>query len=92
MLLLHLFLLNNILSNLFIVQENIKGSNAANRMVVEFQIRFIIEKIDNSIFYHASQKLSFVGGPIRYLLVCINAILSSSMHRPTHYYRNVFVY
>jgi len=38
-----------ILSNLFIVQINIIGSNASNCIVFEFQILFIIVNIDNSI-------------------------------------------
>jgi len=52
--LLYLFLRNNILSYLFIVQNNI---TAANCMVVQFQILF------HSTCYHAAQVLSF-GGPI----------------------------
>jgi len=36
-----------------------KGNNASNRIVVQYHILFIIENIDNSISYHASQVLSF---------------------------------
>jgi len=39
----------NILSNLFIIQKNIKGRNASNRTVLLFQILFLRETIDNSI-------------------------------------------
>jgi len=35
--------LNNILSNLFIFQKNVKGSNTSNCMVVQLQILFILE-------------------------------------------------
>jgi len=60
----HLFLLNNILTNLFVVQKNFKGSNAPNGIIVQFEILLIKEKIDNSISYHASTKAICFGGPI----------------------------
>jgi len=50
-----------LLGNLFIGQKNIKGSNASNYMFVQFHILFVIEKIYNSISYHASQVLFLVG-------------------------------
>jgi len=40
---LHLSLLNSILNNLFIVQKNIKCSDASNCMAVQFHILFIIK-------------------------------------------------
>jgi len=59
------FLLNNILSNLFIVQLNIMGSNVLNCMVVQFQILCRIETIDNNFISHrASQVQSSFSGPI----------------------------
>ena len=49
----------------YIGQKNIKGSNIPNCMVVQFQMLFIIETIDNnSISHHASQALSSFSGPI----------------------------
>jgi len=51
----YVFTEQDILTNLFIVQKNIEGSNASNCMVVQyfFQILFLREKIDNSISQHA---------------------------------------
>ena len=61
---LHLFLPNNIYGDLFIVLKNIKSKNAcpSNCMVVQFQI---VETIDNSISYRASQVLTSFGEPFR---------------------------
>jgi len=68
---LHLFSLNNMLSNLFIVHKNIKGSNASNCMVVQFQILFAIETTENFDYHHDSQVLSSFGGPIWYVFAWI---------------------
>jgi len=47
---LHLFLLNKTLSNLFIVQKNIKGGNASNCMVA-LLFSDTISKRNNRQFY-----------------------------------------
>ena len=49
-------------SNLFTVHTDMTNSNASNYLVVYVQVLFVIEKIDNSISYHASQVLSFLVG------------------------------
>jgi len=50
---------SDIFSNVFVFQENIRGSNASKRMVIEFQILFIKEKIGNSLSCHASKMLQY---------------------------------
>ena len=40
---------------MFTVHKNIKVSSASNVLVVQYQILFILENIDNTISYQASQ-------------------------------------
>jgi len=57
------FLLNNILSNLFIVLKKLKGSSASNYVIAQFQIlQYLQQKTYTAVSLIMSQKCYLLAG------------------------------
>ena len=92
-----LFLLNNIIGNLFIRQKDIKCSNASKCLVVQFRYYCVYNRNKLSIrFPVMPHKCYLFAGFVRYVLLSLNAILfmqyisrnvSVRPHQVNHYVR-----